>query len=440
MVLTAYQISDADPTAEKTIHTLRSSNLPFYLAIWEAAKASKCLLTFHKRFYWDNRPTRESKKAAEKRCALVDVVARDGEEWIKVSTITESRLQFEVAKAHWEAADSSSSDDEDEDGFAINSNTNGHSYPSGEDDLFRIELVKVADDLLRASHAHRIHYIYPKIRFVLPKIPSNPPLDLLPIFDRIRSTGAIIDLGPQATSHEPLATSIFPSLLPSPHPPLTNILNIDCTILLALVSDLSHNANHPILPNYSAAITRQIELETREHLLPSSLWPAMEGKELVCTQEAAKRMTEIVETIGMPSERARTELLLANKVTDEKMLQGNELREAFAKHSDYPVPSDWRLPIRVVSAAVSDADIRLATQAGNLPSIAQQVAEQLTDINRSVLMYGWMQGVTTVSSNRTMTKWIEGFVEKEGQGAVGPDIWLREPARSLLGKEKGRRG
>ena len=419
------KLADADLTAEKTIHTLRSSNLPFYAAIWDAAKASKALVTFGKRFYWDNRPTRDSKKAAEKRCALVDIVAHDGEEWIKVSTITGSRLSLEIAKAKWEVADSSSEDEEQE-----NKNST-----SDEDDIDRIELVKVADDLLRASQAHRIHYKHPRIRFVLPKIPSSPPPELLPILERIRSTGAVLDLGNQSSSNGILREGVFPRLLPSPHPPLTNTLNIDCTILLALVSDLSHTANHPILPNYNSAITRQIEMETQEHLLPSSLWPAMASKDLVCTREAAKRMKEIVDTIGMPNERARTELLLG----DGPARSGRDLREAFVKYSDHAIPPCWALPIRIVQAQVSEYDIRNAIQGAALPPIALQVADQLTDINRSVFMYGWLQSMTTVSSNRTVAKQIEGIVEKCGQGAVGPDIWLREPARSLLGKEKQRR-
>lgn len=420
-----HKLAKADLTAEKTIHTLRSSNLPFYAAIWDAAKASNALVTFSKRFYWDHRPTRDSKKAAEKRCALVDIVAQDGEEWIKVSTITGSRLSLEIAKAKWEAADSSSEDEEQENDYST----------SNEDDIVRIELVRVADDLLRASQAYRIHYKHPRIRFVLPKIPSNPPSELVPILERIRSTGAVVDLGDQGLSSGLLTESIFQRLLPSPHPPLTDTLNIDCTILLALVSDLSHAANHPILPNYNSAISRQIKLETREHLLPSNLWPAMAGKNLVCTYEAAKRMKEIVDTIGMPNERARTELLL----DDGSARSGSKLREALAKYSDYAIPPSWRLPIRTVQVEVSEYDIRNAIQKTTLPPIALQVADQLTDINRSVFMYGWMHSMTTVSSNRTVAKQIEGIVEKNGQGAVGPDIWLREPARSLLGKEKERR-
>ena len=417
------RLAEADLTAEKTIHTLRSSNLPFYAAIWDAAKASKGLVAFSKRFYWDNRPTRDSRKAAEKKCALVDIVAHDGEEWIKVSTITGSRLSLEVAKAKWESADSSS---EDEGQGGCNSTPN-------EDDLVRMELVKVADDLLRASQAHRIHYKHPRVRFVLPKIPSSPSLELVPILERVRSTGAILELGDQGASM--LKEDVFPRLMPSLHPPLTDTLNVDCTILLALASDLSHTANHPILPNYTPAITRQIELETREHLLPSSLWPAMAGKDLVCTHEAAKRMKEIVDTIGTPNERARTELLL----DDGSIRSEQKLREALARYSDYAIPPYWRLPIRIVQAKVSEHDIREAIQLTTLPPIALQVADQLTDINRSVFMYGWMQSMTTVSSNQTVAKQVESIVEKDGRGAVGPEIWLREPARSLLGKEKERR-
>ena len=419
------KLADADPTAEKTIHTLRSSNLPFYAAVWGAAKASKNLVTFSKRFYWDNRRTRDSKTAVEKRCALVDIVANDGEEWIKVSTITGARLSLEIAKAKWEAAESSSEDEGQE--------NNNDTFD--EDDIDRIELVKVADDLLRASQAHRIHYKYPRIRFVLPKIPSSPPSELLPILERIRSTGAVIDLGNQFHLDGLVKEGVFPRLLPSPHPPLTDTLNIDCTILLALVSDLSYTANHPILPSYNLAITRQIEMETREHLLPSSFWPAMADKNLVCTHEAAKRMKEIVDTIGMPNERARTDLLL----NDDPARSGEDLRKAFAKYSDHPIPPSWVLPIRIVRG-VSEYDIKNAIQEAKLPAVALQVADQLTDINRSVFMYGWMESMTTVSSNRTVAKHIESLVEKNGHGAVvGPEIWLREPARSLLGKEKERR-
>ena len=381
----------------------------------------------------------EPTKAAERRCALVDVVAQDGEEWIKVSTISEDRLKFEIAKAQWEAGDSSSSGTEGEDGDDSTNKINGHDSATKDDELDRIDLVKVADALRRAAQANRIHYKNPRVRFVLPKISSDPPTELLPILERIKLTGAIVDLGPQINLSSGLTDEVFPKLLPSPHPPLTQTLNIDCSILLALVSDLSHTPNHPIQADYKLAIKQQIEFEAKEHSVPSVLWPAMAGRELLCTGEAAKTMKAIVESIGTDTERERTQIMLADHDTAYDEANGKRLRAAFAELSDYDVPDHWRLPIRVVDAAVSDADIQAAISSGDLPAVAEQIAEQLTTINRSVFIYGWMHQITTVSSNRGVAKQIESTIEKDDQGAMGPEIWIREPARSLVGKEKERR-
>ncbi|KAL9098410.1 MAG: hypothetical protein Q9163_005921 [Psora crenata] len=441
------KLATADPNAEKTIHILKSSNLPFYEAIWEAAKASRALVAFHKRFYWGNRPTRNTKQAAaaQKRCALLDVVAEDGDEWIKVSTVSEQCLLFELAKARWELADSSSEGSDDEDAAECQSNQD---YHAEEDELGRIELVRTAFDLRRASQAHRVHYKHPRVRFVLPRIRDPPPADLAPLLERVRSTGAIIDLSVShcaSQSIDYIKKTIFPRLLPSPHPLLTSTLNIDCTILLALASDLSYTANHPIYHSYNGAIRRQIELEVQEHLLPSRLWPAMADKNLVCTTEAVERMREIVDTIGMPMEKARTELILdgrsqqyANEYSNHQSRTAEELRRDLQSYSDYPVPEGFRLPIRIVAAPTS-SQISAAVQAGKLPAVAETIADVLTHINRSVFMYGWVHGCTTVSSNRTVTKAIETMIEKDGKGEKGPEIWLSEPARSLLGKEKERR-
>ena len=404
-------------------------------------------MAFHKRFYWDGGPTRDAKRAAQKRCALVDVVAEDGEEWIKVSTVSEQRLLFELAKARWEVADSS--DEEEDDDQVGQSQLNGGR--AEDDELGRMELVKTANDLRRASRAHRIHYQHPHVRFVLPKISNPPHGELVPLLERIRSTGATIDIGNKHQCLRPvedLIITVFPRLLTSKHPPLTPILNIDCTILLALVSDLSYTANHPIQPSYKGAIRRQIELETREHLLPSNLWPAMADRDLVCTQEAARRMREIVDTIGVPNEKARTELIMEDEnqqdSDERKGLCGHgsqtadELRRKLQTYSDYPVPSSFRLPIQIM-ASPTTSEISAAVRSGNLPAVAETVAKDLTEINRSVFMYGWLHGFTTVSSNRTVAKAIENTVEKNDQGEKGPQVWLREPARSLLGKEKERR-
>ena len=77
-----------------------------------------------------------------------------------------------------------------------------------------------------------------------------------------------------------------------------------------------------------------------------------------------------------------------------------------------------------------------------LPTVAQNVAKNLSSINQSVFMYGWYTGMTTISSNRTVAKDIETSIEanRTREDEKGPDVWLCPTARSLVGKEKTRRG
>lgn len=452
------KLSSADTTAEKTVHTLRSSNLPFYYAVWDAAKSSTGLITFNKRFYWAQPPTRSSKRAGhgKKQCALVDVVTQNGLEWIKVSTISETRLLFELAKAGWEGADSSSDDSEDKDeDNAADVSTISTSYaspPSPINSDNPVEIVRLAIDLRKASLATLVRYKHPAVRIILPKIPASPSPQTLSIFSQILSTGAKIQHGPELLpfpTSEPSLTpaslfslhNIFTRLLPDPHAPLTPTLNIDCTILLALVSDLSHSSCTPQSPTHHPAIKRQIALEARDPLLPDSLYPALKDHDLVCTTEAAERMQEIVTQIGTPSERTRGALLLADECVNPEEANGwtghsDSILARFAATSEHPVPKTLRLPIKITPAKVN------MTQ---LPPIATAVAAQLTPINISVFLYGWQAGITTVSSNRTVAKTIESViaagVSSEGDDGMvgGPEVWLCETARSLVGKEKGRR-
>ena len=389
-------------------------------------------------------------------------MADDGEEWVKVSTITESRLLFEKAKAGWEGHGSSSdTEGEDEDGGKVIANgfsgldITGKAEEDGDasdEDDDRVELLKIADDLRRAAGNVRIRYKHPKIRFVLPKIVEGRVEAIDEILGGIRATGAKVQCANHSTStsisfangtsihnhaNHPTPTAksseslsqIFSRLLVDPLAHLTATLNIDCTILLALISDLSHSALEPS-PTFHRAIRRQIDIESKEQLLPTSLWPAMVGRDLVCTEIAAQRMREIVGQIGTSSEKIRAAPMLGESEVGEGK-SPEELRSAFAERSDYRVPEDWRLPIRVVKG---EYDI------SKLPPVARRVEAELTEINKSVFFYGWVNGWTTVSSNRTVARTIEGIIETEGEdGDVGPSIWLCGTARSLVGKEKGRK-
>ncbi|KAI2088111.1 hypothetical protein LOZ36_002434 [Ophidiomyces ophidiicola] len=451
-------------TAEKSVlHSLRSSNFPFYCTVWTVAKMTCTgLVGFSKKFYWrgakrntvgsyrediesafrnssllnggaedDEMPlSKTTAPALLKRNVLVDIVADHGEEWVKVSTITPSRLLFELAKQGWDV-DSDSDDDPVEDGLAGND--------SDGDDM--IELVKLAADMTKAAKETRVRYKHPRIRFVLTKITEGevPPVDR--IIREIRKLGVTVECrniaedvpGEGSLIHDTGSLeALFTSLLPSPYPHRTPTLNVDCTLLLALVSDVSHIRNLTHAPYHHRAVTRQIQLEAQNPLIPSELWPAMGDKELVCTEEAAHRMREIVATIGTQTEKLRTQLLMGELDED---LARKELIARFQTLSDHKVPTDWKLPIRVVD---SHEIIEEGLENGKLPAIAREVKAQLSVINASVFIYGWVTEQMTISSNRTVAKLIETLVE-ENRGnddeLSGPSVWTCDTARSLIGKE-----
>ncbi|KAK2804224.1 hypothetical protein FQN51_002313 [Onygenales sp. PD_10] len=475
---------ELDEAEVRVLHSLRSSNLPFYSAVWKVGK-TECtgLVAFSKRFYWykskrpvsggggigqaaDSDITRslhglqvsgdeskvvddQAKSDLQKRSVLVDIVADNGEEWVKVSTITPSRLLFELAKRGWEMGYDSGSEnggsEDAEEPYRLQNDD------SGDDDEDEIELVRLAMDMKKAAELVRVRYRHPRIRFVLPKIIEGKTHEIDAIIKEIRKVGVIVECGADpedgtehastsngTNGHQPPKPleDLLPVLLPDPHPHMTSTLNVDCTLLLALVSDLSHYHHIDPSPSHHRAIRRQIELETKQPLVPSELWPAMGNRHLVCTQEAAKRMNEIVDTIGTPTERTRTKLIMGQM---DKPLPREDIVSQFQELSDHSVPLDWNLPIKVVDAQV---EIESGWKDGRLTGPAQIVASQLSDINRSVFLYGWVTCLMTISSNRTVAKQIEVLVEENRNGdddLAGPLVWVCDTARSLVGKDSNRK-
>ncbi|OJD17894.1 hypothetical protein AJ78_02066 [Emergomyces pasteurianus Ep9510] len=483
-----------DEAEIRVLHSLRSSNLPFYSSVWSVGK-STCtgLVAFSKRFYWYKfkstasysfrgdmtegsvTPTStmdlersipglhvsaDAQKAVEenlnkaglqKRSVLVDIVADNGEEWVKVSTVTPSRLLFELAKRGWEMGyDSTSEDGEEHEAGAFR--LQNEDDASDDEDEDAIELVRLATDMKKAAALVRVRYKHPRIRFVLPKIVEGKIPEVDAIVKDIRKTGVTVECSTDAqeeiklpaagtekdTRQNQLKTmeNLLPTLLPNPHPHMTPTLNVDCTLLLALVSDLSHF--HSIDPSsgHHPAIVRQIELEAKQPLVSSELWPAMGDRQLVCTEEAAKRMYEIVETIGTASEKKRTKLMMGES---DIIFDREDLISQFQALSDHKVPLDWKIPIRMVNA---HTEIERGWEDGGLPPVARKIASQLSDINTSVFLYGWATNLMTISSNRTVAKQIEVLIEENRNGdddLAGPLVWVCDTARSLVGKDSNRK-
>lgn len=432
----------------RLLHTLRSSNLPFYETVWGVAKGScRGIAMFGKRFYWgdvaddnaggaelDEAKSRKANKDKRK-SVLVDIVADDGEEWVKVSTVSESRLLFEMAEKGWVGEES----EEDEGGRTVLQNVAVDGDDSEEDEG-EIELVKLARDMRRAADTMRVRYRRPRIRFVIPKIEEEKDGDIDRLLYEIRSHGITVECGGHAVvqgAYPNVSELDLSHLLPNPFKLLTPTLNVDCTLLLAVVSDLSHSKNLQPSPTHHRAINRQIEIDKQQPLLPTELWPAMDSRDLICTEEAAQRMYEIVDVIGTDTEKDRMRIMMGNPPFEDR--DAASLVQKFQELSDYQVPVHWKLPVRVVEAKSA---IDSARQHGKLPPVADKVGDVLSDINYSVFLYGWSVGLATISSNRTAVKQIELTVEKHRNGdenLEGPPVWVCDTARSLVGKARNRK-
>ena len=346
----------------------------------------------------------------------VDIVSDGGLKWTKVSTISEKRLLMEMAKQGWDWGGMSSEDSDEED---------TEKYRK-EDVLLDISLVKTAANLAKLAKQTRVKYKHPKVHFVLTRI-SRGNMDIDLVLDAIQATGASVQTAEQIPD-APTIDDALEKMTLDEFKLFTETINVDCTLLLAMVSDISHGQVQEE-PWFNKNVRQQIKLEEKEQLMTNALWPAMIGRNIVCANIAAQRMREIVDAIGTKTEKARTRLLMG----DDEGMSGAELLKELQRLSEHPIPSSWKLPIRVVDdeATVSHTASPLVAAVGSL----------LTDINRSVFVLGWVSGFTTITSNRIATKIVEKGVEdnRQSDDDIGPDVWVCPTARSLVAKEKDRR-
>ncbi|KAK5736230.1 hypothetical protein LTR17_007570 [Elasticomyces elasticus] len=418
------------PDDDATKHVARSSNLPFLETVWNTAKACKDVVSLQKRIYISpdkaisqgmRHMLAGGKSARRKTCGAVavDIITDKGKTWSRISHVTNQRLIFDLAKQGWNSGGSDPDDDDDE---------TKAQQSDDDDDFFDVPLLKTAKELTSAAKCFRVRTKTPSVHLILPRVRYGEMAEVDTILDACRATGATLFLADQQQSPpSPIASAIL-AMAPDPLHSFSDILNIDCTVLLALVSEFSH-AKVSKQPWFHTALQRQVEIEDNENLLPSLLYPAMGGRELVCTTEAAIRMREIVATIGTPSEKARTAIMMG----DDTLKSRQELLDEMQEWSAYPVPKDWQLPIKSVDQYEDDC------QSLHLPPQAGKVAEGMTPINASVFLHGWATGRTTITSNRTVVKQLETDLESFDDlddEVVWPKIWLCPTARSLVGKEK----
>lgn len=382
-----------------------------------------------KRFYWipgDDRPvnkdygkvprgSRDKKYSAE-----VDIVLDEGLRWVKVSTISAKKLLYEIAKNGW----NDDSDDEDEE--------DAIAWMAADDDENQDGLLSKARSLMKAAKATRVRHQCPHITMALPRVKRDEVKEIDRLLKVIESLGITVKTMEDLEAAPQFDHALMVQMAVDPFAGLTDTLNVDCTMLLAFASDLSHQSSADVEDWHIAAIRKQIDQERRDHLLPNSLWPICSSRRLVCTRESAKRMDEIVHLIGTPNEKQRARFLMDiyEPMTAEERIAG------FQSLSDYEVPKNWALPIITVDVSLSEVEMNIPAS----PEIVSRLKDELLPINQSIFFYGWASQMTTISSNGAVAKRIQSTINEYKGKVKGPPMWICPTSRSLLAKEKVRRG
>ncbi|KAF2646288.1 hypothetical protein P280DRAFT_440168 [Massarina eburnea CBS 473.64] len=422
---------------------VQATNLLYFESIWAACKRSSGLVDFRRFFYWKQRKygnhlsgkfagqhktqnrNKFTNRPGEKMngATLVDIVAQSGREWVRVSTATQKRLIHDLAKLGWQ----NDSDSEDDDNDMPDASKNTREDGDNDDDEDEVFLVKNARELIRAARANPMRGRPPTVRFVLSRIESGKIKEVDAVLEKMRATGVIVQCA-NDLPETPSLDSVLSSLLVYPSD-TSETLNIDCTILMAMISDVSHK-ECPILDRYPAQIRMQIEEEREEKLLPQHLYPAIGSHPMVCTQDAADQMNHIVETLAADEEKARADILLGQN--DRQNVAPDVLLKQWQELSDHTIPNGFQLPIRVVPCNVED-------MIKTLPAVATKLAPELGPSNAAIFFYGWANHLTTLSANRTRARQIERRLQEVGldDGEVPPHIWCCGGPRSLVAKSRG---
>ncbi|KAF8450029.1 hypothetical protein BDZ91DRAFT_853436 [Kalaharituber pfeilii] len=437
--------SRGDPFAEeRTQHALRSSNLGYFELVWAAAKASTGLTSILTHVH-ETGLQRSTKQEKNVKAVQVEVVAEDGLQWIKLNAVTPKRLMYELAKVGWEAGSEAPSDDQEE-ASGVEDEVNEWNQQA----ISEIPLIKHADLLSKAAKCTWVKYKHPQIIYLFQNIhlkTSTAPIRQ--IIKRLKQTRATVycadDPTPTAlclSNPRTIYETLDKLKSRNQYANFSQALNIDCTILLALASDISNSIISPTSRAFNRAILTQLKNELVRPLLPSILFQVLSGRALFCTKTARQRFEEIIDEIGTATEKARAQLILGTytSVDPGAPVTSHLFYEKFQALCIHPVPTGFSLPIRTLDEEYFS---------GPYPQ-ASKISEQLTPINQSVFMTGWMKGLTTITSNMAVGKvvqanWTQVLEDMErGGGHIGglggPDCKRNPDSIWVIGKGPSPKG
>ncbi|KAI1823631.1 hypothetical protein F4861DRAFT_312040 [Xylaria intraflava] len=422
-------INSHDPLSA---HRISSSNLPYLHAVWHTAKISKNIVKIRHPVFSGpfkhrilapgirishimSEGASEPKRNQGGRSIRIDVISDGGLTWYKVSTITNRRLLFDMAKEAVYCGDSDSDESADD----------GQNFSD-------VPLVKLARSLKTIAEGHQIRHSSPAPCLVLPRIFEGEQVEIDKLIKSCRDMGVGVICGNAMPPLPPLSKDLLHEMVPSPRRNITSELNIDTSVLVALISDISH-----------FKVTKQswfgqsqkdhIDMEVTDPLMPQ-LCSLLHHHPLVCTREAARSLARIVHIMGTAEENTRAHLLLApdDSMTHEQRV---DKFKDLSIHSHH-IPSCLQLPIRIID---SDVLCHGNDSKGSVSASVQETLKSLAQPGRSVFFYGWIKELTTITCNVVAVKQLERRLEEPPEcGTLSwPSIWAYSSSRPLLGIAKG---
>ncbi|KAJ8521488.1 hypothetical protein ONZ45_g1808 [Pleurotus djamor] len=368
-----------------------STNAPYLISVWdELLCAPPPVVSIMRTFQTDS----HSKSSHRGSGVKVDVVADNGRQWIRVNTIKNSRLLAEFREY-----DSylTSSDEDDNEG-------NGRPCQHGLDN----SILRMGRSLLDASKANLVegYDTPPHITLRLTRLDATPSTKNDPriaeTVQALKDMGITVEFGERENVQLP-PSQPDTSLVYKPTP----LLNLDLSILIALVSDLTHSslptsveqANTRFIPSqtyrewkqerkqakrgvksnenssdtvpqasrdhkHSRALSNQLiqEMckgllnEMHDQLAPYIQSPEPETSvprlEFWTTPEARDRCVRIISKIGGVHEKRRAHALFPDsKILPSDLSTSDLATELFWRDSRYPRSFIPLLPIRIFPSA-----------------------------------------------------------------------------------------
>ncbi|KAH6610135.1 hypothetical protein Trco_000155 [Trichoderma cornu-damae] len=354
----------------------------------------------------------------------VDVV-EGGKEWLDVRWLQADRLARQMADCGWAWGDHQL-------GAAVD--------PEEWQDT---PLAKQVKRLVAAAKMNRHEYRVPRLRIVFPNLRRGENEDIDVLLDQICRLDPLVEVaiedsgGAFMKAPSPPLEDAIGNLVGDELDGLTDILNMDHTILVDLISDITHLRLRP--QPWQAHTTRlQIEEEKRHGgVMVRALYPILRGRTLVCTQEAAEHFHQVLNTVGTPTEAERGRLLVPFD-DGARSMPVQDVRRRFEELSTHPLPHDVQVPIRVLAEPWTMSTVNRAVADGRLPEVALDVAKcgAFKSSKLSIYMYGWATGNVTVTSNKEVRGQIRTWVEtnRRGDHERGPAVWRIDVTRNLLAK------